>query len=62
MPTDVTRLGLLHSLLSCDLLNHDWSDFYGVRTARSDALTGVDQSRGGNRVYYRVNPGQPQGV
>jgi hypothetical protein len=30
--------------------------------ARLGYLTRVDQSRGGSRVYHRVNPGHPQSV
>ncbi len=32
------------------------------RLARLGYLTRVDESRGGNRVYYRLNPGRQQGV
>lgn len=47
MPTDLTRVGLLQRLLGCDRLNDDWCDFYGVRNARSDALTARSTRKAG---------------
>ena len=37
--TTVSDLDLLRAILACNGLPHNWYDSYGVRKARSDALT-----------------------
>src|SRR4051812_9546136 len=42
-----TNLELLQAALACDSLTADWYDFYGVRKARSDALTALSNRPAG---------------
>ncbi len=55
-PATVSDLDLLRGFLACDDLAHNWYDSYGVRKARSDALTRRSNRKAGYSSDSFINP------
>jgi hypothetical protein len=49
-------LDLLRAFLGCNTLPHNWYDFYGIRKARSDALTKPSYNKSGFSRDSFINP------